>query len=171
MTVTNMFNSESYFRSEYDSRWLSWAIEKYDFHFAEPSVTVRPPPLSLVPPTPLVPSTPLPEGLIFGSPAWQPGSRTPGRPLDEPEGPSDPPFVPLPPYRQIQKPRGKAGRSVGWLQQALEVDLGVFTQMRVSPNNRCHEFGFNITLDRSRRSGGATFRFKSPLHKTIEASA
>jgi hypothetical protein len=169
MTVMNMFNSKSYFRSEYYSWWLSWAIEKYDFHFAQPSVTVCPLPLLLVPPTPLVPSTPLPEGLIFGSPAWQPGLRTLGRSLDESEGPSDPPFVPLAPHRQIQKPRGKAGRSVGWLQQALKVDLDIFMQMRVSLN-RCHGFGFNITVDRSRCSGGVTFRFKCPIHKTIEAS-
>jgi hypothetical protein len=139
MAVTNVFNSQLYFRNEYHSWWVSWATKKFGFGFVQPSVKIQPPPLSLAPPTPLVPSTPIPEGLIFGSPAWQPSSRTPERSLDEQEGlcdRHDTHFVPLPPHRRIQKPPGKAGRSVGWLQRALKVDSAVFTQMRVSPNGR-----------------------------------
>ena len=137
MTVTNVFLAEVYFRDQYSLQYVSWMAKHFGFSFVPPSATNHPPPLSLVPPTPLVPSTPLPEGVIFGSPAWQPGSRTPRRSLDEQEGPSDHSdshFVPLPPHHRIKKPPGRAGRTVGWLQKALAVDAVVFTQMRVSLN-------------------------------------
>jgi hypothetical protein len=139
--VPIILTSELIFREEYNSRWLRYYLEKFNLNFAQASVTIRPPLLPVPPtPTPLVPSTPIPEGLIFGSSAWQPGSQTPGRLLDEQEGPSDrhdTHSVPLLPHRQIPKPPGWASRTNGWLQQALEVDQNIFSEMRVSPKG-CH---------------------------------
>ena len=138
MAVSSVFDSQLYFRNEYHHWFVTQATKQFGFGLVQ-SLVNPPPPLSHLPPTPLVPSTPIPEGQIFGSPAWQPGSRTPGRSLDEQEGPSDrhdSHFVPLPPHRRIKKPPGRAGRTVGWLQKALTVDTVVFTQMRVSLN-RC----------------------------------
>jgi len=147
MTVTNVFLAEVYFRDQYDLQYVRWMAKHFGFSFVPPSATNHPPPLSLVPPTPLVPSTPLPEGVIFGSPAWEPGSRTP---LVQQEGPSDRDethFIPLPPHLKIPKPPGRAGRTIAWLQTALQIANDVFLGMRVSPNAR-HRLSLNIPLER-----------------------
>jgi hypothetical protein len=166
MTVSSVFDSQLYFRNEYYRWFVTQATEQFGFGMVKPSVN-PPPPLLHLPPTPLVPSTPIPEGQIFGSPAWQPGSRTPRRSSDEQDEqqkrPSDCRDA------RIPKPPGKAGRSVGWLQQALKVDPDVFTQMRVS-RNRCHRFSFNIPLERFRCTGGATFRSRFLLYEANQAS-
>ena len=136
--VTNVLKSESYFRNVYPNRWQSWATETFRLNSVQPSMKIHQPRLPLVPSIPLVPSTPIPEGQVFGSPAWQPGSRTPGRSVER-ELSDRRDFVPHP---QIPKPRGRAARTLKYLQEALKVDIDVFSAMRVSFNGR-RSFSFN----------------------------
>ena len=77
-----------------------------------------------------MPSTPLPDRLISTSPAWDPSSRTPGRPLEEPEEAN---LLPLPSYRHIPKPKGGVNRAGGYyLHEILGIDKGEVSKMKVS---------------------------------------
>ena len=137
MIVTGTLDSKLYIRGEYDGRFLIWAIKQLDPDFVEPPASTHlPPPFAST--APLVPSTPLPDGILSDSPAWNPGSRTPGRPLEEPEGgqaPShshDTNFEPLPRRRHIAKPAGRVNRSGGYsLQESLGLDEGTYLAIKV----------------------------------------
>ena len=103
----------------------------------------EPPPSTQLPAlastAPIVPSTPLPDGILLSSPAWQPGSRTPVRPLEEQGGGQGPPdrqdmtFEPLPPQRRIPKPTGQVNRKDGYsLKESLGLEHDVYLEIKVS---------------------------------------
>ena len=139
MIVTGILDSKLYIRGEYDGCFLSWAIKQLNPDFVEPPASTHLPPLPLASTAPLVPSTPLPDGILLGSPAWQPGLQTPGRPLEEQgggQGPSnhhDANFEPLPPQCHIPKPAGWVNRKDGYsLKESLGLDEGIYLEIKVS---------------------------------------
>jgi hypothetical protein len=72
------------------------------------------------------PSTPLPSEVISGgSPAWDPSSRTPGRPFEC----DDPPVRP---HLLIPKPAGKLNRTNGYnLEDTLKLDGDLYSEINV----------------------------------------
>jgi hypothetical protein len=138
MIVIGTLDSKLYIRDEYNGRFLVWAIKRLNPDFVEPSASTHlPPPLAST--APLVPSTPLPDGILSNSPAWNPGSRTPGGPLEEQEGGQGPSdrhdtnFKPLPPQRRIPKPAGRVNRKDGYsLKESLGLDEDVYLEIKVS---------------------------------------
>jgi hypothetical protein len=137
MIVTGSLDSKLCIRGQYNGRFLSWAMKQLNHDFVEPSASTHlPPPLTST--TPLVPSTPLPDGILSDSPAWNPSSRTPGRPLEEQEGGQgsshshDTNFEPPPPQCRIPKPAGRANRKNGYsLKESLGLDEGAYLAIKV----------------------------------------
>jgi hypothetical protein len=101
-------------------------MKQFDPDFIQSPPSPHLPTLPLPSTAPLVPSTPLPDGIISDSPAWQPGSRTPGRPLEEPR----------PPQHRIPKPAGRVNRKNGYsLKESMELEERVYLEIKVSQMN------------------------------------
>jgi hypothetical protein len=136
MIVVGTLHSKLYIRDKYEGRFLSWAKKQLNPDYVEPSACTHLPLPPLPSSAPLVPSTPLPESIISGSPAWDPSSRTPGRPLGEEggdQGPNDRHDTNFEPRRRIPKPAGRVNRKDGYsLKESLELDEAVYVEIKVS---------------------------------------